>query len=287
METNSNISVICPSYRNPEYLRICLRSLVDGQCEQNDIIVVIDGYVDETLPMLQSEFSGMGIRILTFDENVGMATAINNGVYHCKSDKIFIINDDNVFPKDWDVALHREDHLLYKADGNIFYKGNSGFVISPVQIEPVGPSMFGFPIIDCGRTFDTFDFDKYQFEQSQAKLYPTGYESRYTKGQIFPIYMLKKDFMIVDGFSDEFKSPFIVDWAFFLKLQLLGKSFAGSYSMLPYHFGSSATKNGKESAKFRLTEGPAAERFRVKYGFPPYNGPQNDKIPPNHGVNWL
>ena len=36
-----------------------------------------------------------------------------------------------------------------------------------------------------------------------------------------------------------------------------------------YHFGSTATKNGKESEKFKASEGPAAEIFMYKWGIPP------------------
>ena len=42
------ISVVVPSYRSPRYLDICLDSLLDGQVNDNEIIVVIDGFVDES-----------------------------------------------------------------------------------------------------------------------------------------------------------------------------------------------------------------------------------------------
>ena len=37
---------------------------------------------------------------------------------------------------------------------------------------------------------------------------------------IFPFAMYKKDYMIVGGFDTMYKSPFICDWDFFLKLDL-------------------------------------------------------------------
>ena len=36
-----------------------------------------------------------------------------------------------------------------------------------------------------------------------------------------------------------------------------------------YHFGSTATKNGKEGDRFKASEGPAAEIFMYKWGIPP------------------
>jgi len=36
-----------------------------------------------------------------------------------------------------------------------------------------------------------------------------------------------------------------------------------------YHFGSAATKNGKEGEMFRATEHPAAQTFYYKWGMAP------------------
>ena len=42
------ISAVIPSYRSPKYLDICLDSLLNGQVNDNEIIVVIDGFVEES-----------------------------------------------------------------------------------------------------------------------------------------------------------------------------------------------------------------------------------------------
>ena len=42
------ISLIIPTYRNPKYLDVCLQSAIDGQTTKNEIIVIVDGYVDES-----------------------------------------------------------------------------------------------------------------------------------------------------------------------------------------------------------------------------------------------
>ena len=38
-----SISLLIPTYRNPEYLDICLKSAIDNQVNKNEIIVAIDG----------------------------------------------------------------------------------------------------------------------------------------------------------------------------------------------------------------------------------------------------
>ena len=88
-------------------------------------------------------------------------------------------------------------------------------------------------------------------------------------GGIFPFAMWKKDYMIVGGFDTLYQSPFICDWDFFLKLDLNGLVLNRTHGGHFYHFGSTATKNGKESEKFKASEGPAAEIFMYKWGIPP------------------
>ena len=36
------ISVIIPTYKEPEYLDLCLRSAFEGQVNENEIIVVVE-----------------------------------------------------------------------------------------------------------------------------------------------------------------------------------------------------------------------------------------------------
>ena len=40
------ISVIIPTYKSPDALDLCLRSAIEGQNNQNQIIVVVDGFYD-------------------------------------------------------------------------------------------------------------------------------------------------------------------------------------------------------------------------------------------------
>jgi glycosyltransferase involved in cell wall biosynthesis len=40
------VSVIIPTYKSPDALDLCLRSAIEGQSNQNQIIVVVDGFYD-------------------------------------------------------------------------------------------------------------------------------------------------------------------------------------------------------------------------------------------------
>ena len=49
------ISVIIPTYKNPEMLDLCLKSTIEGQKNKNQIIVVVDGFYDLNKEALETE----------------------------------------------------------------------------------------------------------------------------------------------------------------------------------------------------------------------------------------
>lgn len=241
------ISLIIPTYRNPKYLDICLKSAIEGQNNTNEIIVAVDGYVEESKDVI-AKYKDK-IQVLLLEENQGMQTALNLGVYNCKHDIIFIINDDNVLPTGWDTTILSD------------LKPNE--VLTLNQIEPIGPGIFNFPVKDFG-SIDNFEYEKFLLFEKNIK------EEKITPdGGIFPFAMWKNDYMIVGGFDTLYQSPFICDWDFFLKLDLNGKKFKRTHRSHLYHFGSTATKNGKEGDKFKASETPAAQTFMYKWGIPP------------------
>jgi glycosyltransferase involved in cell wall biosynthesis len=97
------ISVIIPTYKEPEVLDLCLKSAIEGQKYNNQIIVVVDGFYDLNKDVLEKY--NYYIQILNLEENVGLNRATNLGVYNASYDKILIVNDDNLFPQEWDVKL--------------------------------------------------------------------------------------------------------------------------------------------------------------------------------------
>ena len=250
------ISLIIPTYRNPEYLDICLKSAIEQQSTKNEIIVAVDGFMDESKDILEKYKDD--INILDLVDNQGMQQALNLGVMNATNEIIFIVNDDNVFPVNWDLILTED------------YKQN--LVITPNQIER-SPSMFNFEVGDFG-SVDDFDLAKFNLGEMQHR------KNELTDdGEIFPFLMSKTDYMMVGGFDTIYGSPFICDWDFFLKLELAGLEFKRSRKLCFYHFGSVATKNGKEGERFKASEQAAANVFKYKWGIDPIRHPNNSHKP--------
>jgi O-antigen biosynthesis protein len=260
------LSLIIPTYRNPEYLDICLKSAIENQVNPNEIIVAVDGFIEESAHILEKYKSD--IKILDLGENRGMQTALNLAVYNATNEFLVIINDDNILSKDWDKL--------------ILEKAQDSFVFTINQIEPTGPGIFKFPVKDLGkhpRDFKYEEFLQYELTLRNDKLT--------LDGGIFPFVISKKDYMIVGGFDTMYQSPFICDWDFFLKLDLNGIKFYRMNNLHFYHFGSAATKNGKEGAQFAATEHPAAEIFMYKWGIAPQLFENNSHRPKGNNIKGI
>lgn len=235
------ISVIIPTYKSPDALDLCLRSCIEGQSQQNEIIVVVDGFYDLNKDVLNKWKDN--IKILDLGENMGLCKATNLGVYNATSDKILIVNDDNVFPKNWDFRLKDLDM--------------ENIVWSPNQIEPI-PSMFKqFEINDYGRTPNDFDLTYFQQDEEIIS------ENKLDKsGSTLPIYMKKTDYLRVGGWDENYPEGMVADWDFFLKCQLSGLKMMRTYNLHFYHFVSLSVNNEKRA----IAEKNAHEYVKYKWG---------------------
>jgi glycosyltransferase involved in cell wall biosynthesis len=248
------ISVIIPTHQSPEALDLCLCSAIQGQIEENQIIVVVDGFYDINKEILEKH--AKSIDILNLEENVGLCRATNLGVYNAKYELILIVNDDNVFPHRWDDMLNKS------------YQLNS--VISPNQVEPT-PSMFPqFVIKDFGRDPKTFNLDT--FWEEYVNLLPKKDET----GSTMPIFMSKMDYLKVGGWDETYPAGWVVDWEFFLKCQMNGMKMVREYSCPFYHFVSLSVKTEEQKIKARELEGQCHEYARYKWGNYIKNNPQNN-----------
>ena len=209
------ISVIIPTYKSPEMLDLCLESAIEGQSKENQIIVVVDGHYDLNKEVLLKWENH--INILNLEENVGLCKGTNLGVYNALSDEILIVNDDNVFPKNWDKKLK-------------YWNLQPNQLITPNQIEPL-PSMFAqFNIKDLGKTYEELDLNKFwEYEDSISK------EKMDIAGSTLPIYMKKQDYLRIGGWDENY-SPMLADWDFFLKCNLSRIGLTRVYNCHFYHF---------------------------------------------------
>jgi glycosyltransferase involved in cell wall biosynthesis len=233
------ISVIIPTYKEPEYLDLCIKSAISGQTNKNQIIVIVDGFYDLNKSVLNKY--GDSIDVVVLEENQGLSRATNIGVYNARYDRVLIVNDDNVFPKNWDKKLQ------HCQDENIVYALN--------QIEP-NPSMFPqFHIKDLGKSISEFDLQKFwEYENEISNT------NECLGGSTLPILMNKKRFIALGGWDENYPTNGVVaDWDFFLKSKIFGMQMRRSYNCHFYHFAQIATgtqrqeleRQGHEYARYK------------------------------------
>lgn len=239
------ISVIIPTYKEPEVLDLCLKSCIEGQTNKNEIIVVVDGFYDINKDVLDKYKDN--ISVLNLEQNQGLSRATNLGVYNASNKLILIVNDDNVFPVDWDTRLESQ----YKP----------GHVFSPNQIEPY-PSMFKqFIIEDFGRTPEEFRLEDFRvFEVRQSK------ETRSFTGSTLPIFMAKRDYMKVGGWDETYPGHWVVDWEFFMKCKMVGLDMVRLHNVCFYHFVSIGTRTPEMMHESQIKEQMCHEYFKYKWG---------------------
>jgi glycosyltransferase involved in cell wall biosynthesis len=237
------ISVVIPSYRNPSYLDLCLKSLFENQDGDNEIIAVLDGFGEESKHVIKKYPK---LNVLEFEENKGQTYAHNHGVINASSEYVLIINDDNVAPRHWDTKLERS-------------KLNRT-VIAPNQIEPT-PSIFqSFVINDLGKTPEEFKYDAFlDLEEITSK------PLHGMDGQTWPIFISKRHFMMVGGIDPYYPSPAVADWDLFMKLEMAGLVCNRWFGCHFYHFAGAATR--KVDSNWNVKELQSHQYFQYKWGY--------------------
>lgn len=238
-----NISVIIPTYREPEYLDLCLRSCIEGQTQQNEIIVVVDGYYDDNKEILNKWIKD--IKILNLEQNCGLPYSTNVGVYNASNEWILIVNDDNVFPKNWDKSIMELTYLDIPC------------VISPNQIEP-NPSIFPqFIIKNLGKNINEFNLE--QFWEFSDFINTNTNNNKV--GGTLPIFMKKEKFIAIGGWDEHYPTNGVVaDWDFYYKCELNGLELLRDYKTHFYHFAQISTGTQRQN-----TEKEGHEYFYYKW----------------------
>jgi glycosyltransferase involved in cell wall biosynthesis len=252
------ISVIIPTYKEPEVLDLCLYSVIKGQSNNNEIIVVVDGFYDINKEVLEKYKDK--INILDLEENQGLCRATNLGVYNASNELVLIVNDDNIFPINWDKQLERA------------YQPNS--VLTPNQIEPI-PSMFRqFHIKDLGRNPNKFNLEtfwKYEIEIHESKIDETG--------STLPFLISKTDYLRVGGWDESYPGAWVADWEFFMKCEMVSMKMLRTYDCHFYHFVSLGTKNPEQITESQIKEQACHEYFHYKWGtYAKHNPINNSKL---------
>ncbi len=91
MET-TQISIVIPNFNGNEFLKECLSSIKKQTYPFYDVIIVDNGSEDESVEFIQKNYPEF--KLIQNKENLGFATAVNQGIKASMSEYIFLLNND-------------------------------------------------------------------------------------------------------------------------------------------------------------------------------------------------
>lgn len=92
-------SVLLTVYKsdNPEYFRLSLNSMITQTVPSNDIVIVIDGPVPQSITDIIGELSKTApINAIQLKQNMGLGLALNEGLKECKNELVARMDSDDI-----------------------------------------------------------------------------------------------------------------------------------------------------------------------------------------------
>lgn len=244
------ISVIIPTYKEPEHLELCLRSALETMVNKdNQILVYVDGTGDleENQAVIKSfskekEEGYNPVIFMVASTNRGMCAGMNYAIRWARYRQCLVVNDDMVFPKNWDVELER--HVQPRQ------------ILIPGVLEPAKSCYPDVETRAFGTSPDQFDSKSFYKESYNPELEAV---SQIGMDRL-PFLVDKYEYLALGGWDENCIHGLQADDEFFLKAKILGLETVLVPSIKFYHFSKASVNdfslqaNGKESRSQAFAE---------------------------------
>ncbi len=100
-----NFTVLLSVYKNekPEYLNDAIESILYQTTPPNEVVLVKDGELSNALnAIIEHWFNAYSsiIKVVSLSSNVGLGSALNEGLKHCSYDWVFRMDTDDICTPD-------------------------------------------------------------------------------------------------------------------------------------------------------------------------------------------
>jgi glycosyltransferase involved in cell wall biosynthesis len=131
------VSVVIPTFNRRERIGGAIRSVLEQQGVNVEILVVDDGSTDGTKDWLEREFSDAPLRVIANARSKGPAGARNTGILHVQGDIVALLDsDDRFLPGHLQAGL---DVFLQAPRVSVIF-GPARYVHNGRQVDYMGPN---------------------------------------------------------------------------------------------------------------------------------------------------
>jgi GT2 family glycosyltransferase len=141
------VSILMPNYNGRELIGRCLRSVLNSNYHNFEVIVVDDCSVDDSAEIVRS-INDERLKLVRTKVNSGPAAARNYGINFCNGKYIVFLDNDNEVDPSWiseSVKIIQSDPLAAAAMCKI-YEIHSDNLIQFAGLRLVPYTVWGFPI---------------------------------------------------------------------------------------------------------------------------------------------
>ena len=188
------LSIVIPSYRRTDLLVHCLRSVIECQPVDTEVIVVDDGSKDACVSRTAESFPGT--IVVRLARSRGFAVAANAGIGRATGDVVELLNDDAEVTPGW-----AEPSLARFANPQIV-------AVAPLVLIHPETSKTAYPRIDStGDEFDTGGFARKRAHNERLT------ENHLASGPVWGVsaaagFYRRVALLKVGGFSESFGAYF-------------------------------------------------------------------------------
>ena len=158
-----NFSIIIPTFKNYDYLSLCIESIFKNSSFNHELIIHLNGHDENSKKLI----SDKKLLFTESDENIGLCSGVNLAAQKATMEYILYAHDDMYFLPKWDEHLKKEVELI----------NHNKFYLSLTQLSHTGAIKGSLQHIqfNCGDTINNFDekkllaeYDKFDFNDLQG-----------------------------------------------------------------------------------------------------------------------
>lgn len=91
-----NVSIIVPNFNNGKYLKDFIQSIIESDVYPEELIIIDDGSTDDSKSILRNFTNLQFLKLIEFDQNLGLTNALNSGLEMAKSKYIMRADSDDL-----------------------------------------------------------------------------------------------------------------------------------------------------------------------------------------------